>query len=306
MWIRDKKFYGRKEKWNIAETQKKLSWHKSELKQTHKIWKRISCFSAIIIIQKSLIFTTFSILSETWQGKMKNKRGKKLLKVSWSRRLVFRLMELIKNVKYVVREVMQKAYYRDELSIISATFNVGCMSAVKMIRLSTIEKTVDTINLSQQSIWLCNQFFKKRMEKYWKRTENQGNDGMRKKNVRSWWNLNESISLINHAKFAWSFHSLSRSLWRQMSLWRWSLEATEPSLSFTISSYHFTLSDFHVKKGTACDSEEITPRRSNILLTQLLVIFKHVVNARLESNKNYLLLFLDFAPKAHLPVNPNK
>lgn len=61
----------------LPKHEKKLSWHKSELKQTHKIWKRISCFSAIIIIQKSLIFTTFSMLSETLQEEMKNEREKK-------------------------------------------------------------------------------------------------------------------------------------------------------------------------------------------------------------------------------------
>lgn len=74
----------------------------------------------------------------------------------------FRLMELIKNVKYVLRGVVLKA---SSMNYPSSEGNLRTSSgwnAVKIIVLGTIEKnTVDTINLSQQSIWLCNQFFKK-------------------------------------------------------------------------------------------------------------------------------------------------
>lgn len=71
----------------------------------------------------------------------------------------FRLMELIKNVKYVLREVVLKAS-----RWIIHHLSPQCRRAVKTVWHGTIDETIDTINLSQQSIWLCNQFFKKREE----------------------------------------------------------------------------------------------------------------------------------------------
>jgi hypothetical protein len=80
-----------------------------------KYGSEISCASAIIIIQKSLIFTTFSMLSEALYEEQKKRReyDKSIMKSG----TCFRLMELIKNVKYVLRVDLLKSIV-DELSII--------------------------------------------------------------------------------------------------------------------------------------------------------------------------------------------
>lgn len=132
MWRRDEKNLWQERKVEQRRNKKKaLLAHKRELKQTHKIWKQNILF--LRHYHHSKIFNIHDILYAKWSRFREGRRNPpaSIMKSG----TCFRLMELIKNVKYVLREVVLKA----SKWIIHHLSNRKT-SAVKIIQRCTIEK----------------------------------------------------------------------------------------------------------------------------------------------------------------------
>lgn len=253
MWRRDEKILWQERKVEQRRnTKKALLAHKRELKQTHKIWKRNILF---LRHYHHSIFNMHDILYAKRSGFERKETRKKLPASIMKSGTCFRLMELIKNVKYVLREVVLKAsrwiihHIGERCKNYSTWHN---------------RKTIDTINLSQQSIWLCNQFFKekeKRLKENGKSGQRWGEEKWKKKRQimmkLKWINpFNQSCKVCIKLSFI-----ISITLTRKMSLCWWSRIWTIVKFlnPFAITT-SITLSDFHVKKRAACDLKKLRPK----------------------------------------------